>query len=521
MKKLLQYKFEDYEFDVSEAKYDYISYDINEAIKNDELIDKSDNNSSKVTIPIKFKPTLTDSQRAYLTNFTSLMFESINNKKLTNNQIFTKINKNSKNYFRYFHDKKNKELSLTIEKLGIQNASRVIENLSEGFQLNINKELENDFNDFCKGLISYNKNDFIPSDTLDLTADNDLSAEWFLDNPTFDLNSTPIFTRDAYQDDIYYESACIGFLIEKFDDNKKLIAEKFYLIDNIFNNTDKFDKIIEDTYVKYGKEYTYVIYPTFLTTMPARNNYHVSETYLFCDSPYITKVECKEYINPESPCAINFSLDKNKNLHINWSRSFNYNIQNDTAGYIIFKRHSIKEPYKVVKVINFLNENDYFKLNELNNIDENMIDKHMYHVTQYIDKDFNEHRVSIYTLCSYDAHGNFSNYSDQLSLLYNPVSKDLEVNLVSKSGAPLNFPNLNIPRNIKYFGYQESIEDVVPVVKNKTKFTLYSTPDFVNYDDHNGLNQSLLKENYVFNIFKLENQKSFKDIIKIKNFNLR
>lgn len=520
MKKLLQYKFEDYEFDVSEIKYEYITYNVNETIKNDNLISKENNNTSRVNIPIKFKPTLTENQINYLTKFSVDLFENINDKSLSNKNIFTKINKNTKNYFRYFHDKKNKGLSLMFEKFGINNSDNLIQNLSEGFQLNINRESEEDFENFCKGNISYNTNDFVSSNDLGFNVNNDLSSEWFLEDPNFNLNAEPFIIQDVY-DDVYYETACIGFLIEKFDENNKIIAERFYLIDNIFREgNSSFNKEISDTYVKYGKEYTYVIYPTFLSTIPSRNNYHEVESYLFCDSPYITKVLCKEFVNPEAPCAINFNLDKNKNLHIKWSRSFNYDIQNDISGYIIFKRHKIEEPYKIVKIVNFLNENDYFKLSELNGINENMIEQKPYHVTEFIDTEFVEHAISIYTLCAYDAHGNFSNYSDQLSLLYNPVTKKLEVDLVSKSDAPLNFPNLNIPRNIKYFGYQESIEDVVPVVKEKTKFTLYLTPDFASYTDHVGIKQSLLKENYVFNIFKLENQKSFKDIIKIKNFNL-
>lgn len=520
MKKLLQYKFEDYDFDVSEIVYEYISYSADETIKNDSLIGKEDENISRVVIPIKFKPTLTSNQINYLSSFNAELFQNINDKVITNNNIFTKINKNSKNYFTYFHDKKNKELSLMFEKLGVSNSDKLIENLSEGFQLNVNKEIETDFHNFCKSNISYNKEDFISSDSLNFNVNNNMSAEWFLDDPSFNLNADPFVIKDVY-DDIYYETACIGFLVEKFDENNKIITEKFYLIDNVFNpDNNNFDKEIKDTYVKYGKEYTYVIYPTFLTTMPGKNNYHEVESYLLCDSPYISKVLCKEYEKPEAPCAINFNLDKNKNLHMRWSRSFNYNIQNDIAGYMVFKRHKIEDPYKIVKIINFLNENDYFKLSNLNGIDASMIEQQPYHITEFIDTEFVEHKISIYTLCAYDAHGNFSNYSDQLSLLYNPVTKKLEVNLVSKSDAPLNFPNLNIPRNIKYFGYQESIEDVVPVVKNKTKFTLYSTPDFASYIDHDGNNQNLLKENYVFNIFKLENQKSFKDIIKIKNFNL-
>lgn len=520
MIKLLQYKFEDYEFDISGIKYEYITYDIDETKKNDNLIDKEDNNTSKVNIPIKFKPTLTQEQLNYLSTFNAGMFSNINNKTISNKSVFTKINENSKNYFRYYHDKKNKGLTLKFEKLGISDTDSLIENLSEGFQINVNKEIEKEFENFCKGNISYNTADFITSDLLNLSSNNEISSEWFLSDPNFNLNAEPFIVNDSH-DDVYYGTACVGFLIEKFDENNDLIAEKFYLIDNIFNSSNpNFNKEVNDTYVKYGKTYTYVIYPTFLSTIPSRNNYHEVETYLFCDSPYMSKVNCKEYDNPESPCAINFNLDKNKNLHIKWSRSFNYNIQNDISGYIIFKRKKLEEPFSIVKVINFLNENDYFKLNELNGIDERLIEQKPYHVTDFIDAEFEEHEISIYTLCAYDAHGNFSNYSDQLSLLYNPVTKSLEVDLVSKSGAPLNFPNLNIPRNIKYFGYQESIEDVVPVVKNKTKFTLYSTPDFASYIDHDGLSKSLLKENYVFNIFKLENQKSFKDIIKIKNFNL-
>jgi len=125
----------------------------------------------------------------------------------------------------------------------------------------------------------------------------------------------------------------------------------------------------------------------------------------------------------------------------------------------------------------------------------------------------------VFALATYDAHGNISNYSEQIAVLYNSINKKLKIDLISKSGAPLDTPNLLIPRNTSYFGYQESIEDIVPIIKNKRKISVYCTPEFVNITDVDNQKIKLLKENYIFNIFKLENQKSFQDTIKIKNFN--
>lgn len=518
MKKLLQYKLEDYYIDISNAAYEYIKYDVNEAIINDDIIDKENNNQNRVVLDIKFTPTITSSQRSYLSKFNKNIFNNLTSSRTSNEQFFLKINKHTKNFFRYYHDKKNADLTLMIDKFGIQNSDSLIENASEGFLINVNKDNEETFKSYCKSTISYNDKDFAKSKELNMTSENPKGVEWFIEDPNFDLNANPIYVNDVY-DDVYYQTACIGFLVEKFDENNNMLASRFYLIDNIFRpNVNNFNKTIYDAFVKYGKKYTYVVYPVFLTTVPARNNYHVAETFLYCDSPYITHVECKENINPDTPTAINFKVDKDKKIYINWSRP--HTEQNDIAGYFVFKRYSLKEPYELVKIINFLNENDYFKLQSLRSFDSKIIENYKYHVTSFIDDNFNSHKVSIYTLCSYDAHGNFSDYSEQISVLFNPVTNTLDINPVSSSGAPLNFPNLKIPRNIKMFGYQESIEDIVPVVKNKTKFTLYSTPDFASYTTHDNVNVSVLKENYVFSIFKLENQKSFKDIIKIKNFKL-
>ena len=120
------------------------------------------------------------------------------------------------------------------------------------------------------------------------------------------------------------------------------------------------------------------------------------------------------------------------------------------------------------------------------------------------------------------SNGFVSNYSSQLGVKYNYASRKLEIDLVSRSGAPINMPNLLVERKTKYFNNDDKITTITPKCSNIKKLTIYATPDFatINTDDLQENNIYTYKEKYKINIFKLENSENFIDTIKIVNFNI-
>lgn len=527
-KKIIQHKFEDFYLDISGKKYVYVNYTEDETSKIDNKINYERRNGleeSYVEIGIKFKSTLTDFQRDYINSISKNYYESLsNNLENLDMTVFNKTNHLKNNFYEFYHDK---ELSIITPGLKKYLNSTHLENISEieareekGFVLNLNKKYYNNFIKYSQDSLFFDKDRIFSSEQVDADYTNS-GYEYFTDDPSYNLNGTPIRSRSSHDDESFSNAICIGFLIEKFHENSR-IAERFFLNESIFNinvgtETVTFERTIRDSFVKYGETYKYIIYPVFVSSITNKINYHLIDEYLFCYSPYMFNIICVEKENPNPPHRLKFNYrNENKTLGINWSMPDSST--NDTAGYFVFKRHSLKEPFELIGVVNFSNSLDVFNpKNNLNISNEINFDYDIHTLSfEYIKYDPN--KITIFSIVTYDAHGNFSNYSEQLTLLYNNISKKLQIDLLSKSGAPLNCPNILIPRNINMFGYQESIEDIVPIIKNKKKISVYCTPEFVNISDVDGAKTNLLKENYVFRIFKLENQKSFQDIIRVKNF---
>ena len=522
MKKILQYKFEKYTLDISEAKYEYRFYNKNETTRPESGISGKGLLDSYVELPIVLNIEVSGEQREYVSSKNKDVFLELE-RKIEDKNIFNKINNYSRDYFRYYHDKKTKNLEFTFEKYNIDEVKKsdFLSHQNKGYILNINKSLENDFVESNKKSITFENMEFLSS-TENYVSDNiSRGVETFLSNPSMTLGMTPLRERISYDmSEKNGNSVCIGFLIEKYNLSLEIIGSTFVFNNELFKNDNfqaisQFSKVVKDKNVRYNQTYKYVVYPVFLITVPKQNDYHLVQDLLICDSPYIVDVACVENVTPGVPNKLFINYYKeSKKLTIDWSRPFN--VEGDIKGYYIYKRNSLEEPFKVIGVIDFSEKENIFNSLQTN-IDESLVNKTNQHLTYFEDNEYNPNKVSIYAVSSFDAHGNFSNYSEQLSVLYNFVKKKLEINLVSLSEAPLHLPNIHIPRNVKYFQYQESIEDVVPIIVNKKKLTLYCTPDFVEIETDIG-RETLLKENYILNIFKLENQKSFNDVISIRNF---
>ena len=328
-----------------------------------------------------------------------------------------------------------------------------------------------------------------------------------------------IYTRDSLKSDsskfnaVYYKS---GLLVEKYklkDDGSYEILTNYYI-------HTKEDYSIKDEAIKYGETYLYVCSEVF--------DYAVFDTdedayykYLVCDYPFFTlPIVCKEYINPNPPAALRatYSVENDK-LKLFWQPPSNY--QGDAKGYQILKRSSLEEPYTVIAQLEFHSANE--KIERIESISEDVIlsmpgDNQNY----FVDEDFDPGKVSIYAVRTLDAHGLLSDYSSQIAVFYKYLENYLEVDLVSRVGAPLEMPNLYIPRKTKLFENEEFAVTNLPLYSNKKEITVMLTPDYYKVKDLDSDDDSdksnLLKGNYLFTLFKLNNQVKYEENIEIKNF---
>jgi hypothetical protein len=319
----------------------------------------------------------------------------------------------------------------------------------------------------------------------------------------------------------FTQTTKIGFLITKYEriesDNNDF--EKKAEIFILSEDGTTCELSVKDDNVIYDKTYIYKIQEVYLYRRLIDD---VLNYYLFCEYPFFTEeIVCEETKNPEPPVALSAEYDMGKKqLILNWENPTND--QNDAKGFQILKRNSLEEPFVVLTQIESHFEFETFKRKE--NILEEVITKSPgISINSFIDKNFNRSKVQIYAARTIDAHGNLSLYSSQIAVLYNPIENKLTVDLISKSGAPIDMPNLLIPRRTVLFENENFSVSNLPIASDIKKVTLYITPEFVNISDNETQNNAFntLDEKYKFTMTKLNTLTKYEKEIKIKNFSLR
>ena len=118
-------------------------------------------------------------------------------------------------------------------------------------------------------------------------------------------------------------------------------------------------KNYRDPYVAYGKTYQYEIRPVYAIYRDTATN----RIYLIgSDESVNIKIECTELKVPNPPTSLSFSYEGESKIKLSWRKSSTFVEDdsklwetNDTKGYQIFYRHSLTEPYKLLKYFKFNN----------------------------------------------------------------------------------------------------------------------------------------------------------------------
>lgn len=336
--------------------------------------------------------------------------------------------------------------------------------------------------------------------------------------PNIDSN---VFSFSEYNDEdnnLRTRKVFLGILCDKYEK----INEAYELKSSSFSfdkeniiteGRVKFNKTIIDIGIKYGKIYKYVFYPVYFYSRIDNNTGLYLSNYLLCDVPSITEdINCIEKIRPPYVGNLRGKYYENRqSLRLYWSMPAEK--QRDIKGFQIFKRNKLKEPFKLVKQIESHKKTDFYTRNEniplqYIEINENVL------VTEFFDDTFKPTEVTIYAICSIDAHGLVSNYSEQIAFTYDYLNKETLADLVSTSGAPIFYPNIMIPRKTIFFDNDDKIATITPTASNKKKFTLMFTPDclYHNYENSGSNNvETLFKDEYEFSIFRLNNRSVYED----------
>ena len=271
------------------------------------------------------------------------------------------------------------------------------------------------------------------------------------------------------------------------DTGNKEVHEKYPGASNDVGEVDGTDSysVFKDPYVLYGKTYRYEIRDAW--AIYRKDSADNLKYFVLLGTQTVNmETSCVENLPPLAPSNFSFEYVGDETIQVGWTKelklveglqSFNAvedNPNNQTAGafytddvsgYLMFLRNSLDEPYQLVNQFHIRRKNiKYTKVQgtsfeittrtEDTNVGESIIGASIPNDQIVIVSDAvnQEHLLPIrsnqdyfITFCSYDVHGNISNYSEQFFLRRNNVTGEVSTKLVSGKGASLAYPNALMP----------------------------------------------------------------------------
>jgi hypothetical protein len=229
-----------------------------------------------------------------------------------------------------------------------------------------------------------------------------------------------------------------GYLIEKSEirSDGTILVFKPILVDGSITTT------FIDVKIKYGAVYKYKVKAVAVLSLPSIDTagFEVIATGLISSQASHAKViHTIETIPPSSPADFKVSWDYSiSSARLMWSLPVNR--QRDIKYFQIFRRKTIFDPFELIKMFDF-NDSDII-LTNFNSIESSLKEKMSSPKTFFIDEEFTKDQNYIYAVVSVDAHGLSSNFSMQFSVSFNIFENKINTKLVSRSGAPLAYPNM-------------------------------------------------------------------------------
>ncbi len=324
--------------------------------------------------------------------------------------------------------------------------------------------------------------------------------------------------------------AFIGFIITKntslggrnnnaFTDIKA--GSQFVYVD--VNNLDNVNDItLYDGLIRYSGTYAYEVSPVFLLSLYKHNgvvnleNIPVITFNMLSTHSYRTKkIFCYDYFAPEPPNGFHVNTRRKsvKSVELKWDHPTNP--QRDVIGFQIYRRKSLTEAFSLIKVMlmkeisefgYFINADNFGNNPNLIYISNSKtMSNQMY---SYVDEDIDvDKEAYIYSICSIDAHGMVSNYSNQIGVRYSTVYNALIVDHVSDQNAPRTYPNLYVQRKTQLFNNDDILFDFTPNFLNKQNISIYFTPDLfeLNIPNSNQPSKKIFQTSneYQFNLTRL------------------
>lgn len=275
----------------------------------------------------------------------------------------------------------------------------------------------------------------------------------------------------------------IGYVIDKWEmlPDGNLASRAPIILENPFISS------AIDMNVRYGAKYVYQMRSIVEFDVPAvlEDTNELALVKLLVSSRPTPRVvvDCVEVVPPPSPSDIRFRWDyESTNLNITWT--FPPNSQRDIKRFQIFRRSSVDEAFQLQRVLDF--DDSVIHGPDREDIPEYLISRYTQPTMLYIDSDFTKDSKFIYSICSIDAHGYTSNYSEQFIVSFDRYSNKLKIDFISRSGAPKQYPNMNLS--------EDTFVDMM-MDSGHSKMKIYFSPEYLELVNNEGKNIPVLATN--------------------------
>lgn len=340
----------------------------------------------------------------------------------------------------------------------------------------------------------------------------------------YSLAIKPIFVGEkaTNPENAIGSSSIIGYLVERYElTNDGFKKNKTIAIED----TDVNSYI--DFEIKYGVTYYYSVRSIASIEVPGYDdeNEEIRNIVYYVSSKPISKsIVCDEKIPPPPPIDLNFIWDyKSRKLRIVWGMPVNP--QRDIKQFQIFRRKSALLPFELIKQQCFDNSTKKYVTGEsidgnstsMTKEDSSFVSYDKSPFMSYIDDDFiiNAENLTsskyIYSVSSIDAHGMISNYSAQFEITFDFFKNKIIKRLISRSGAPRQYPNMHIDIDL----FKDVIKTSGP---ESSRMKIYFMPEYFKISYNSGMIQEVVSTKqrnsfYKLQFINLQNQKS--DSLKI------
>ena len=293
-------------------------------------------------------------------------------------------------------------------------------------------------------------------------------APYIISSDTYDTILNPVDSEPVSTSDEDVTIRFIGTLVyrQEIAPDGRHNESNVRLLDVLAPNI----QVYVDSKIKLESKYSYWLHALYEIKMNviAEDDSNAKCSIYFQSSPSPTKtIQTRDNTPPSPPVNFDIAWDyQHNNISLHWNLPVCKT--KDIKYFQIYRRASITEAFELLQEYDF-NDSEK-KPNRFDGVLSTRVKTITFPMKYYIDNSFNKDSKFIYAITCMDARGFISNYSCQIEVSFDETKNKLIKKTISKSGAPMQYPNV--------FLKQDFFLDVIKVSK-KDKIHVFFDPEYL------------------------------------------